>query len=96
MRRAVRSNNSKLFTTKQYLTKNQIRDIFGRFTKKGSSERQTRVMKNNGKNDTPTSSGEDDANEYCMMQQIQQIDDLKADEVENVINWSSDDEYDTN
>jgi hypothetical protein len=53
-------------------------------------------MKNNGKDDTPTSSDEDDANEYCVMQQIQQIDDLKADEVENVINWSSDDEYDTN
>jgi len=34
MRRALNSDNSKLFTTDQYLTKTQIRSLFGRLSKK--------------------------------------------------------------
>jgi hypothetical protein len=96
MRRAVNSNNSKRFTTNQYLNKSQIRGIFGRLTKKGASKRQIQMMKNNEKDDTASSSDDADANDYFMIQQIQQIDDLKAREIANAMDSSSDDEGDEN
>jgi hypothetical protein len=96
MRRALKSDNSKLFTTKQYLTKNQIRGLFGRLTKKGSTERRVQWMQNNEKDDTSTSNEEDNAEDYFMMQQNQEIDDLKANEIDNAIKCCSDGEHDTN
>ncbi len=53
-------------------------------------------MQNNEEDCTTASRDEDDANDYFMVQQNQLIDDLKAEEIENVINCCSDDEYDTN
>ncbi len=53
-------------------------------------------MQNNEKNCATASRDEDDANDYFMMQENQLIDDLKPEEIENVMNCGSDDEYDTN
>ncbi len=89
---AVKSDNSKLFTTKQYLTKNQIRGLFGRLAKKGSLERRSRWIQNNEKDKSSITSDEDEAEDYFTMQQNRELDDLKVDEVNNASSCCSDGE----
>ncbi|CAF4535520.1 unnamed protein product [Rotaria sp. Silwood2] len=101
MRRALKSDNTKLFTTNQYLTKTQIRSLFGRLSKKGSIDRRSQLIHNNEKDqkrgsyEESTSSDEDDAENYFRKQQDEELEDLKADEVDNALTCCSDNEYDT-
>jgi hypothetical protein len=92
MRHAVKSDNSKLFTTKQYLNKNQIRGLFGRLAKKGSNERRTRWVRNNKKDKSSTTTDEEEAEDCFEMQQNRELDDLKIDEVNNAMSCCNDGE----
>ncbi|CAF4773462.1 unnamed protein product, partial [Rotaria sp. Silwood2] len=46
MRRALKLDNTKLFTTNQYLTKNQIRSLFCRLSKGVSMYRRSQLIHN--------------------------------------------------
>jgi hypothetical protein len=94
MRHAVKSNNSKLFSPKQYLTKNQIRSLFGRLSKKGVREQKAQWIQNREKDTASASSDEDNAEDYFRTQQNEELEDLKADEVDNALNCCSDVEDD--
>ena len=96
MHRAVKSNKTKLFSTKQYLSKNQIRSLFGRLAKKVSVKQRTRPMQNNKGDNSSTSSNEDESEDYFKFEQNQELEDLKAEEIKNAINSYDNAEYDTN
>ncbi|CAF4841424.1 unnamed protein product, partial [Rotaria sp. Silwood2] len=101
MRRALKLDNTKLFTTNQYLTKNQIRSLFGRLSKEGSIDRRSQLIHNNENDqkqasyEQSTSSDEDDAENYLRKQHDEELGDLTADEIDSALNCSSDDEYAT-
>ncbi|CAF3013467.1 unnamed protein product [Rotaria sp. Silwood2] len=100
MRRALKSDNTKLFTTNQYLTKNQIRSIFSRLSKKGSIDRRSQFIHNNendqkqGSYEESTNSDEDDSENYFKKQQDEELEDLEVDEIDNALKCCSDNEYD--
>jgi len=96
MRLAVKSNKTKLFTPKQYLTKNQIRSLFGRLAKKASVGQRTRRMQNKENDNLSISSDEDESEYYFQLAQSQELEDLKAEEIKNAINSYDDDEDDEN
>jgi hypothetical protein len=96
MRVAMKPNNMKLFTPKQYLSKNQIRGLFGRFSKKRLDGSTTQQIQNSEMEDMSPSSEEDNAEEYFRTQQIDELEDLKANEIEHAFNYCSDDEDNTN
>ncbi|CAF2830662.1 unnamed protein product [Rotaria sp. Silwood2] len=101
MRRVQKSDNTKLFTTNQYLTKNQIRSILGHLSKKGSIDRRSQLMHNNEKDQKqdsykePTSSDEDGGENYFKKQQDEELEDLEPDEIDHALNCYSDNEYNT-
>ncbi|CAF1547066.1 unnamed protein product [Adineta ricciae] len=85
MRCAVKADKSKLFTTKQYLSKNQIRSLFGRLSRKESIERRSRWTQKVQKDNLSISSDEDDAQHYFRIQRNQEFHDMKTDEINNAI-----------
>ncbi|CAF1280593.1 unnamed protein product, partial [Didymodactylos carnosus] len=87
---------TKLFTPKQYLSKNQIRSLFGRLAKKVSVEQRARRMQNNERDNSSTSSDEDESEYYFKLEQNQELEDLKAEEIKNAINSYDDAEFDKN
>ena len=101
MRRALKSDNTKLFITNQYLTKNQIHSPFGRLSRKGSIDRQSQLVYSNEKDQKQGScegsaaSDEDNAESYFRNKQQEELEVLTANEVNNVLNWRNDNEYDT-
>ena len=101
MRRALKSDSTKLFTTNQYLTKNQIRSLFGRLSKKGSVDRRSQLVYSNEKDQKQGScegsatSDEDNAESYFRSKQEEELEVLTANEVNNALNCYSDNEYDT-
>jgi hypothetical protein len=96
MRSALKLDHTKLFSTTQYLTKNQIRSFFGRLAKKRSTQRRNQETEenDNDNNNISTSRDEDVAQDYYRMEQHQQLEEVKADVIENISNCYSDDEYD--
>ena len=95
MRHALKVDGTKLFTPSHYLTKNQIRSLFGRLSKKVSIAQRTQWMNNKEVDKQTTSSDEDNAEDYFREQQDQELEDLKGDEVDNALNCCSDNEYDS-
>jgi hypothetical protein len=94
MRLALKPDKTKLFLTNQYLTKNQIRSLFGRLSKKQTNERRQHWI-NNDKNHDESEDSDEDAEDYFKIQQDQEWADLKADEIANAWNYCSDNESDT-
>jgi len=98
MRRALNSDNSKLFEPNQYLTKTQIRSLFGRLSKNKSTEKRTQWTQSNEKDKTQgsdtesSSSDEDNAGDYFREQQDQELEEIKADEIDNALNSGSENE----
>jgi hypothetical protein len=88
MRAALKPDKTKLFPTNQYLTKNQIRSLFGRLTKKETTERRKEWMNNDDNDDH-------NANDYFKIQQEEELEDMKNDEVDNALNSYSDNDYDS-
>ena len=62
MRLALKPDKTKLFLTNQYLTKNQIRSLFGRLLKKQTNERRQLLINNDKNHDESEDS--DDAADY--------------------------------
>jgi len=93
MRGALKPDNTKLFHSDQYLTKNQIRSLFGRLTKRETTERRNKLV-NPEDNNLCTSDEEDLAEDYFKIQQQQEWEDIKSDEIDNALNCCSDDELD--
>ena len=101
IRRALKSDSTKFFTTNQYLTKNQIRSLFGRLSKKGSVDRRSQLVYSNEKDqkqgscEESATSDEDNAESYFRSKQEKELEVLTANEVNNALNCCSDNEYDT-
>ncbi|CAF1498784.1 unnamed protein product [Adineta steineri] len=94
MRLALKPDKSKLFLTNQYLTKNQIRSLFGRLSKKQTNERRQHWI-NKDKNHDQSEDSDEDAEDYFKIQQEQEWTDLKADEVVNARDYYSGNESDS-
>jgi hypothetical protein len=94
MRFVLKSRDTKLFSTNQYLTKNQIRRLFRRLAKQRTVQLRNHWMDDNENDETSTSSDEDAAEDYFRIEQDQELEDMKVNEIDNALNCCSDDEYD--
>lgn len=93
MRSTLKTDNTKLFSTNQYLTKNQIRSFFGRLARKKNNNQQIQPTIDNDDNDNGSiNSEEDDAEHYFKVEQEREFKILKQNIVDNVSSSYSDDE----
>jgi hypothetical protein len=93
MRAALKPDKSKLFSTNEYLTKNQIRSLLGRLTKSQATKQRNEWVNSNDNDSTSTTSDDDAAASYFEIEKEQESENMKAEEVDHILNSYSDNEY---
>lgn len=87
----MKKDKTKLFIPSQYLTKNQIRNRFGKLARKKANNRQVLPMIDDD-DDISVSSEHDRAECYFKIEREQELRDMKHDILDDASNCYSDDE----